>query len=109
MMLPLPQLSSPLWFVIAWLAAWRITMLICYEAGPFDLFTWIRAGLVHIGLQRMIRCFHCTSIWVSAAVVAVMYGPHTRSLLLTAGVAGAASMTERFFGNPAGEEETSHV
>ncbi len=104
-MLPQPSPSSPLWFAVCWLAVWRVTMLLCYEAGPFDLFVWIRAGLVRIGLRRLVVCFHCMSVWISAALVLAVYEPEPRSLLIALGVAGAASMTERFFGMPAAEEE----
>jgi hypothetical protein len=104
-MLPQPSPSSPLWFVICWLAVWRLTMLLSFEAGPFDLLSRIRAGLVRIGLQRLIRCFHCLSVWISAIVVLAVYRLEPRSLLILLGVAGAASITERFFGMPAAEEE----
>ena len=52
--------------VLCWLAAWRVTAMVRYEAGPFDLFSWIRLALTKVGLQRLVTCFHCTGVWVSA-------------------------------------------
>jgi hypothetical protein len=104
-MLPQPATSSPLWFIICWLAVWRITMLLCYEAGPFDVFAWIRVGFVRVGLHRLIRCPHCVSFWVSIAVVLSVYELHARSIMLVLGIAGAASLTERFLGTGLNEDE----
>lgn len=69
-------------FVLA-LATWRIANLLVNEAGPFDLFGRLRAGL---GIDydplkeefynrsggevaEMLLCIYCTSIWVAAAVL----------------------------------------
>lgn len=95
-MLLQPVTSSPLWLVICWLAVWRVSTLLCYEAGPFDVFAWIRAGFVKIGLHRLIGCFYCTSFWVSLVVVLTFYQLERGSILLVLGVAGAVSLTERF-------------
>lgn len=104
-MLLQPATSSVLWFAICWLAVWRLTMLLCYEAGPFDLFTRIRVGLARAGLHRLISCFHCMSFWVSIAVVLTVYELHARSILLAFGIAGAVSLTERFLGTGINQEE----
>jgi uncharacterized protein DUF1360 len=80
-------------------------MLLCYEAGPLDVFTRIRVGLARIGLHRLVLCFHCMSFWVSIVVVLVFYELHARSILLVLGVAGAVSLTERFLGTTIENEE----
>jgi hypothetical protein len=82
-------------------------MLLCYEAGPFDVLTRIRVGLARIGLQRLVLCFHCMSLWVSIVVVLIFYELHARSILLVLGVAGAVSLTERFLGTGIDNEEGS--
>jgi hypothetical protein len=88
--------SWPLaWLVFCWLAAWRLTAMLCYEAGPFDLFSWIRLLLARIGLQRLVTCFHCMGVWVSTAFVLIMFELHLRSVVLILAVAGAVSITER--------------
>jgi hypothetical protein len=87
--------SSIVWLVLCWLAAWRLTMMLCYEAGPFDLFSWLRLALARIGLQRLVSCFHCMGVWVSAVVVSIMFEWHAPSIVLILAVAGAVSITER--------------
>jgi predicted RND superfamily exporter protein len=104
-----PVTSSPLWLVICWLAVWRISMLLCYEAGPFDIFSHLRVGLVRLGLNRLVGCFHCLSFWVSAAVVLVVYQVQPHSILLVLGIAGAVSLTERFFEGAANERKSDDV
>jgi hypothetical protein len=99
-----PPTSSPLWFVICWLSVWRLTMLFCYEAGPFDIFSLMRVGFARVGLHRLISCFHCMSFWVSTAVVLTVYELHARSILLVLAIAGAASLTERFLRGGINEE-----
>ena len=106
-MLMQPSASSPLWLVLCWLASWRLTTLLCYEAGPFDLVTRLRVGLARIGLHRVIRCFHCLSFWISGVLVLIVYERRAASILLWLGVAGAVSLSERLVGPVRDEEEKS--
>lgn len=103
-MLPQPAESSVVWLVACWLASWRITALLVYEAGPFDLLSRLRVVLVRVGLRGLITCFHCLALWVSAVVVLLVYQLEPRSLLLIVAVAGAASISERFLGGTNGSE-----
>lgn len=100
-----PSPSSLAWLVLCWLATWRVAAMVRYETGPFDLFSWLRVALARIGLQRLATCFHCTAVWVSAAMVLLMYEWSARSVVLILAVAGAASITERALG----EEEADDV
>ena len=97
-MVPQPADSSLVWLVACWLAAWRLTALIAYEAGPFELLSRLRVALARVGLHGLITCFHCLALWMSAAVVLLVYEIQPRSLLLILAVAGAASITERLIG-----------
>ena len=71
--------------VIIGLAAWRITALLSYERGPFDIFIRLRSlfGIMHDpdppneptswpdnSLARAIVCPWCLGLWAAAA----MYG-----------------------------------
>lgn len=102
-MLVEPPTSPFFWFLVCWLAVWRLTMLLCYEAGPFDIFSLIRVGFARLGLFRVIACFHCMSLWISVPVVLVVFKLHAYSILVVLGVAGAASLTERFFERETGQ------
>ncbi len=90
--------SALVWLLLSWLAAWRVTTMIRYEAGPFDLFAWLRVALVRVKLQRLVSCFHCTGVWVSAGVVLIVFGCHWMSIVIVLAVAGAVSITERALG-----------
>jgi hypothetical protein len=93
--------SSLVWLALCWLAAWRVTTMIRYEAGPFDVFSWIRLALAKVGLQRLVTCFHCTGVWVSSIVVLTMFDLHAHSIILILAIAGAVSITERALGGEA--------
>lgn len=70
-------------FVLA-LATWRISNLLVNEAGPFDVFEWLRAEFgirwdidkeEHFVLPvkdnvigRILLCVYCTSMWVALFV-----------------------------------------
>jgi hypothetical protein len=84
------------WLLIAWLAAWRLTAMLCYERGPFGVLA--RARAVMARWTRLLTCFHCTGLWVSAGVSLAVFGPHPTTIVVALAVAGAASATERSLG-----------
>ncbi len=96
--MPQPAETSLVWLAACWLAAWRLTALLAYEAGPFEVFSRFRVVLVRVGLQSLVTCFHCLALWVSAAVVLLIYRIELTSVLLVFAVAGAVSMSERLLG-----------
>jgi len=96
--MPQPADASLVWLVACWLAAWRLTALIAYEAGPFDVLSRLRVALARVRLQGLATCFHCLGFWISAAVVLLVYKIEVRSLLLILAVAGAVSISERLVG-----------
>jgi hypothetical protein len=51
-------------FVLAALAAWRLSHLLALEDGPFDLVVRLRMRLGEAG--RALDCIHCVSLWVAA-------------------------------------------
>ena len=53
-------------FVLSVLATWRVTHLLAYEDGPWDVFVRLRAALGNGVLGRLLDCFQCVSVWVSA-------------------------------------------
>jgi hypothetical protein len=96
--MPQPADASLFWLVACWLAAWRLTALVAYEGGPFDVLSRLRVALARVGLQGFATCFHCLGVWISAAVVLLVYKIELRSLLLILAVAGAVSISERLVG-----------
>jgi hypothetical protein len=86
-----------LWFVVGTLAVWRVTVLVCFDAGPFELLTALRRLFYRLHLGSLVDCFDCTALWVGAGFVLLMYRPTLISFLLLLGMAGGASLLERFF------------
>ena len=85
--------------VLIILATWRLTSLLVYEEGPFGCFYHLRrlVGIIHdddkdpVGdngsfLAGLLKCFDCTSVWVSTLLV-LIFSPDP--LLWLAGSAGA--------------------
>lgn len=72
----------PWMFVILSLALYRLTRLVVYDDGPFDVFLTIRilAGAYDRGKNgrpsslsgRMISCPHCVDFWLSFPPAAVL-------------------------------------
>lgn len=77
----LDSLTVPVLGVLA-LSVFRLTSLLVFEAGPWDIFHWLRrkAGITYDRhsqkianneLGRMLLCPWCTSMWVSFGVVLI--------------------------------------
>jgi hypothetical protein len=82
------------WLLLTALGVWRLTAFVAYEAGPFDVATAIRRGLVRVGLARLVGCFYCLSFWMSCSAILV-FRPGLDSPLVILGVAGAVAVIER--------------
>ena len=86
--------DSPIWLLLTILAVWRLSVLIAYESGPFEVFSALRRGFVRAGLGKLVGCFYCLSVWTSCASLLVF--PLSRdSPLVILGVAGAVAFIER--------------
>jgi hypothetical protein len=82
-------------FVVAALATWRVTHLIVYEDGPWDVIARLRrlAGSGFFG--KLMDCFYCLSLWISA-VAAVALAPRIREgIFLWLAISGAACLLNR--------------
>lgn len=102
--LVLPPHDSPLWLLLSALAVWRLTALLCYEAGPFDLALRCRRLLGRVGLGRILSCFHCCAFWMSVVVVGGLYNWTVRVPLAIVAVSGAVSIVERWLRGDIAEE-----
>ena len=84
------------WLVIALLCVWRITSLICYEAGPFDLLVKMRKVLYKLRLGSLVECFHCMGFWIAVVVALITFEPGIYSLFEILSISAGASIIERF-------------
>jgi hypothetical protein len=86
----------PVWlrFGMAVLASWRITHLLAREDGPADVVLHLRLWLGNTPFGRLIDCFACLGVWVSAPL-AVFVSAHPLDWMMSwLAVAGAAYLLE---------------
>jgi hypothetical protein len=83
------------WLVLGVLAAWRVTHLLNAEDGPWDLGARIRqrAGAGFWG--RLLDCFYCLSLWVSAPLAVILGNSAKEGLLLWLALSAGAILFER--------------
>lgn len=63
--------------IVAALATWRVSSLLLYEDGPFNVFMRLREavdwnGLGPTQLRLLFSCIYCISIWVGLVCAALM-------------------------------------
>lgn len=68
---------TPFVFLIGCLAAYRISVLIVRDAGPWGLFSKLRSVT---RFSKLLNCIFCVSIWVGSAVEAALYLSGIKSL-----------------------------
>lgn len=60
-----------MYIVLSMLAVWRATYMLQEETGPFGIFNkfqawfWSPNVVRRGGLKDGLRCFNCTSVWIS--------------------------------------------
>ena len=96
-------LFSPIIFIVAALATYRLSMMLTEEEGPFSIFTRLRGRLdpdQKTWLGRGVNCIMCVAFWV-ALPVAVWLGivgavdPYLTPLVWL-GLAGAVVIIRRW-------------
>jgi hypothetical protein len=87
-------------FVVAVLATWRVTHLIVYEDGPWDVIARLRkiTGAGFFG--KLMDCFYCSSLWVSAAATVLLGARPKARVLVWLGLSGAACLLNGFRSEP---------
>jgi hypothetical protein len=86
-------------FVIAALAAWRITHLLAAEDGPADVIVRVRARLGDGIGGRLMDCFYCLSVWVAAPMALLVCRDPLERLATWIALSGAACLFERMTDN----------
>jgi len=82
-------------FVIAVLATWRVTHLIVYEDGPWDVIARLRKIAASGFFGNLMDCFYCSSLWVSAGATLLLGAPPRDWVLVWLGLSGAACVLNR--------------
>jgi hypothetical protein len=83
------------WLVVSVLAVWRLTSLLCFDSGPFDVMSKVRLALYRLKLGNLLECFHCTALWISVFVAVAVYELRIATVFLAIAAAGGASIIER--------------
>lgn len=92
-------------FVLAALAAWRVTHLLAYEDGPGELVVRLRSHLGSGWVGRLMDCFYCLSLWVAAPFALMLSREPLTWLVAWIALSGAACLAQRL-GQPV---EAPHV
>jgi Protein of unknown function (DUF1360) len=82
-------------FVVAALAAWRLTHLIAKEDGPADVIVRVRARLGDGIAGQLLDCFYCLSLWVAAPMALMVCRDPLEWLVTWIALSGAACLFER--------------
>ena len=86
---------SALGFFAAVLAVWRVTHLIVEEDGPWDLMRRLRRTGERIGLERLINCFLCCSVWVAIPFALLLTREWKAVAIVLPALSGGAILLER--------------
>lgn len=85
------------WFalVLGVFACWRLSTLLVYDDGPWDVVLRLRRAAGNGAIARMLDCFRCTSLWVAAPLALAVGRTPLEWLLAWPALSGAACLLER--------------
>lgn len=87
-------------FLIAVLAVWRVTHLIAYEDGPWNLVARARAAAGASWVGDLMDCFKCLSLWVAIPFVFVLDAGWAIRAVAWLALSGAAIILDERFTDP---------
>lgn len=82
------------------LCTWRVTHLFQTEDGPWDVIVHIRRAAGDSFFGKLLDCFYCLSLWVSAPLAWVIGSRVIERVLLWLAFSGGAILLERLAGGP---------
>jgi hypothetical protein len=83
-------------FVVAVLATWRVAHLVAREDGPFDVIVRLRRRAGDTGIGRLMDCPHCLGLWIAMPLAAWLARSPDQWVVAWLGIAGGASLAQRF-------------
>jgi hypothetical protein len=86
---------STIAFLAAVLAVWRVTHLVVVEDGPFDLLRRLRDAGARLGLERLVNCFLCCSVWTAIPFALVIASGWQEIVVVLPALSGGAILLER--------------
>jgi hypothetical protein len=82
-------------FLLSALAVWRVTHLVVYEDGPWEVLARLRRRLGSGFWSSLVDCHYCLSLWVAAPVTLVFKPSLAEYPLVWLALSGAACLLER--------------
>lgn len=82
-------------FSVAALAVWRVTHLLALEDGPWDVVVRLRQRLGDGFWGRLLDCFYCLSVWMSAPATLFVTTALPDAVVTWIALSGAACLLER--------------
>jgi len=82
--------------VLAVLAVWRVTHLLVAEDGPWKVFAHLRSGAAKLGLDRLVGCFYCASVWIAVPFALLIAREWRMLAICIPALSGGAIAIERF-------------
>jgi hypothetical protein len=83
------------WLSLGILAVWRITYFLRAEDGPWDLVVRVRLAVGNGFWGKLLDCFYCLSLWVSAPFAWWLGESFRERILLWLSFSGGASLLEK--------------
>jgi hypothetical protein len=83
------------WLVIGVLAVWRVTHLLYAEDGPWDAVIRLRKAAGEGFWAKLLDCFYCLSLWVSAPIAWFIGRTWPERVLLWLALSAGAILIER--------------
>lgn len=87
-------------FVVAALAAWRVTHLLALEDGPADIIVRLRLRLGRSLIGALMDCFNCLSFWIAAPAALFVAKKPLDWLFTWLALSGAACLLQRLGQEP---------
>jgi Protein of unknown function (DUF1360) len=96
-------------FMLAVLATWRVTHLLASEDGPADVIVRFRALLGQSLAGKLMDCFYCLSLWISAPAALFVSRQWQDWLMIWLALSGGACILERLGRDPGVMEPLSQL
>lgn len=78
-------------FVLCALAVWRLSHLLAYEDGPFDLVVRLRQRVGNGFFGSLMDCYYCVTVWIAIPFALLLTHDVVTGLVTWLALSGAAS------------------
>ena len=82
-------------FALGILAVWRVSHLLAFESGPWDVFGRLRRMVGGGFWGSLLGCFYCLSLWIAAPFALMLAQAWAERVLLWLAFSAAAILLER--------------